>query len=142
MITTEYKKLENIKPGTDPKPSEEYVKVTFKLGEHGKEFADGDSSFYVKKNVEVELKGPKVLPKDGYKFTKWNKDLKGKFTKSQKMQRGFCKNKIFGKGCAFGALCKWKWGKAYIYTKKRKIRQSAACKSDDKEMLIPMRRSA
>ena len=79
-ITAEYKKLENIEPGTDPKPSEEYVKVTFKLGEHGKEFADGDSSFYVKKNVEVELKGPKVLPKDGYKFTKWNKDLKGKFT--------------------------------------------------------------
>ena len=27
------------------------------------------------------------------------------------MQRGFCKSKIFGKGCAFGALCKWKWNK-------------------------------
>ena len=54
--------------------------MTFNLGEHGKEFISGDSSFYVKKNVEVELKGPKVLPEDGYKFTKWNKELTGKFT--------------------------------------------------------------
>ncbi len=81
-ITAEYKKLENIEPGTDPKPSEEYVKVTFNLGEHGKEFTGGDTSFYVKNNVEVDLKdnAPKVKAADGYKFSGWSKDLKGKFT--------------------------------------------------------------
>ena len=80
-ITAEYKKLENIevpdKP-TDPKPSEEYVRITFAKGEHGT--LEGKTVVDVKKNVEVDLKdnAPEVKPADGWKFTGWSKDLNGK----------------------------------------------------------------
>ena len=78
-----YKKLENIEVPdnpTDPKPSEEYVRITFAKGEHGT--LEGKTVVDVKKNVEVDLKdnAPEVKPADGWKFSKWSKDLKGKFT--------------------------------------------------------------
>ena len=64
---------------TDPKPTEEYVRITFAKGDHGT--LEGKTVVDVKKNVEVDLKGnaPKVRPAAGWKFTGWSKDLKGKF---------------------------------------------------------------
>ena len=65
---------------TDPKPSEEYVRITFAKGEHGT--LEGNTAVDVKKNTEVDLSGkaPKVKATDGWKFSGWSKNLKGKFT--------------------------------------------------------------
>ena len=63
-----------------PKPSEKYARITFAKGEHGT--LKGNTVVDVKKNVEVDLSGkaPKVRPAEGWKFTGWSKNLKGKFT--------------------------------------------------------------
>ena len=81
-ITAQYKELENIEVPdnpTDPKPTEEYVRITFAKGEHGT--LEGKTAVDVKKNVEVDLKdkAPKVKAAEGWKFTDWSKNLKGKF---------------------------------------------------------------
>ena len=55
-ITAQYKELENIEVPdnpTDPKPTEEYVRITFAKGEHGT--LEGKTAVDVKKNVEVDL---------------------------------------------------------------------------------------
>ena len=82
-ITAQYKELENIEVPdnpTDPKPTEKYVRITFAKGEHGT--LEGKTAVDVKKNTDVDLsdKAPKVRPAEGWKFTGWSKNLKGKFT--------------------------------------------------------------
>ena len=82
-ITAQYEKLQDIvvpDDPADPKPSEEYARITFAKGEHGT--LQGKTVVDVKKNVEVDLKdnAPKVKAADGWKFTGWSKNLKGKFT--------------------------------------------------------------
>ena len=64
---------------SDPKPSEEYVRITFAKGDHGT--LEGNTAVDVKKNTEVDLSGkaPKVKAADGWKFSGWSKNLKGKF---------------------------------------------------------------
>ena len=61
-------------------PLEDYARITFAQGDHGS--LDGKTVVDVKKNVEVDLKDnePKVKAAEGYKFTGWDKELKGKFT--------------------------------------------------------------
>ena len=81
-ITAQYKELENIEvpdDPTDPKPSEEYVRITFAKGDHGT--LEGKTAVDVKKNKEVDLsdKAPKVKATAGWKFTGWSRNLKGKF---------------------------------------------------------------
>ena len=77
-----FKEEGNILP-VDPgeTPADGYVKVVFKKGDNGKKL-EGNSLFQVKENTEVDItsKAPKAIPKDGYKFNKWDKPLKGKFT--------------------------------------------------------------
>ena len=62
-----------------PKPSEEYARITFAKGEHGT--LEGKTVVDVKKNTEVDLSGkaPKVKAAEGWKFSGWSKNLKGKF---------------------------------------------------------------
>ena len=71
-------------PGYGEKP-EDYVKITFKPGEHGNIYgladSEGNLAFYVKQGVNVDLTSvaPKVYSDDSYKFTNWDKPLKGIF---------------------------------------------------------------
>lgn len=56
--------------------------VTFSAGDHGKLSETGHKSYYVNPNKETDLSSdaPTVKAKTGYKFSKWNHELKGKFT--------------------------------------------------------------
>ena len=75
-----------------PKPSEEYARITFAKGAHGA--LEGKTVVDVKKNIEVDLKdnAPKVKAADGWKFTGWSKDLKGKFT--TQIGRASCRERV------------------------------------------------
>ena len=56
-ITAQYEKLQDIvvpDDPADPKPSEEYARITFAKGEHGS--LEGKTVVDVKKNKEVDLK--------------------------------------------------------------------------------------
>ena len=58
-----------------PTPSG-YAKVTFDKGEHG-DSLEGTSTFFVKKNAEVNLssRAPKAKAKTGWKFKSWDRSL-------------------------------------------------------------------
>ena len=70
IIKAQYTERENIY--TAEKPG--YVKVVFKAGVNGT--LKGLTELWVKPGVEVELPQPKVDPKTGYNFEKWDKDTK------------------------------------------------------------------
>ena len=66
--TATYDKLKDIEPGDTPDPpADNYAKITFSRGEHGT--LEGDDSFYVRKNKDITLKGPKVTADKGWRFT-------------------------------------------------------------------------
>lgn len=60
---------------SSPTPSG-YAKITFEGGSHCLEL-QGSSQFFVIKNLTVNLTAhaPKVIPKTGYKYKSWNRDL-------------------------------------------------------------------
>ena len=67
------------------KPYDGYVRLTFDKGEHGT--LEGKSVIDVRKGKEVDLNenAPKVKAADGWKFIKWDKELKGKFEEDTKI---------------------------------------------------------
>ncbi|MGI5949070.1 S-layer homology domain-containing protein [Peptoniphilus sp.] len=75
-------KTPDIVPGTEEKP-DGYVTVTFDLD--GKGTTIDSTSFHVNPNKEVSLTAPKVTANTGYKFTGWDKGLKGTFKKDTKI---------------------------------------------------------
>lgn len=54
-------------------PVEGYVEVEFKPGKHGT--LTGTTSYWIKPDIEVDLKAPEVKANVGYKFDGWDKDL-------------------------------------------------------------------
>ena len=74
-----YQKDGTILPGHLPRPAG-YITVTFTPGVA--ERLEGLTKFHVKKDKPINLYAgePRVIPFTGYKFTQWNKDLKGIFT--------------------------------------------------------------
>lgn len=56
-----------------------YIKVLFDKGEHGIKLS-GQTVYYVNPNKEVTVPAPTVNANVGYEFSKWDKELKQKFT--------------------------------------------------------------
>lgn len=66
-IKAQYNELDDVYD----KETTGYIKVEFKAGENGK--LEGATHYWVKPGVEVKLPEPIVKPKNGYKFTEWDK---------------------------------------------------------------------
>ena len=70
VIQAQYNEIGNVlktqKPG--------YIEVEFIAGDQGS--LEGDKTLWVKPGVEVNIPAPDVKPNVGYKFDKWDKDLK------------------------------------------------------------------
>ena len=82
-IVIEYKRLADVIPvGPNVQKPDGYVTVTFSAGDHGKLSETGHKSYYVnpKKETDLSSEAPTVEAEIGYKFTQWDKELKGKFT--------------------------------------------------------------
>lgn len=63
----------------DPKDKENYVKVTFDKGDNGTIANTETSSYWVLKNTDVTISGPKVTPNNGYTFKEWNPAVKNNY---------------------------------------------------------------
>ena len=74
---------------SSPTPSG-YAKITFEGGSHCLEL-QGSSQFFVIKNLTVNLTAhaPKVIPKTGYKYKSWNRDLN-----TSKIGRASCRERV------------------------------------------------
>ena len=68
--------------GKESDKPQDYVKITFVSGEHGKFDKDSQTEIFVKKNKEVDLnaKAPKVIADKGYGHSGWDTQLKATFT--------------------------------------------------------------
>ncbi|MCT7700281.1 MAG: LPXTG cell wall anchor domain-containing protein, partial [Lactobacillus iners] len=79
----QYTKYDDVIPvGPNVQKPDGYVTVTFSAGDHGKLSETGHKSYYVnpKKETDLSSEAPTVEAEIGYKFTQWDKELKGKFT--------------------------------------------------------------
>lgn len=67
----------------DPKDKENYVKVDFKADADDQSPARGSlkgtTTYWVLKNTDVNIDGPKVSPNSGYSFTEWSPAIKTKY---------------------------------------------------------------
>lgn len=74
IIAKYLKKVLEEEPKTDKNA---YVKVTFKSEANGKLAGDNtEKSYWVLKNTDVSINGPKVSPNSGYSFTEWSPAIK------------------------------------------------------------------
>ena len=75
--------LSDVEPGDTPEPpTVDYVKVTFKAGDHGS--ISAHPGFYVKRNTHVFFNTsdlPETVPDEDYKFSGWSRPVYGVFNK-------------------------------------------------------------
>ena len=82
-VNATYRMLSDVEPGDTPEPpTVDYVKVTFKAGDHGS--ISAHPGFYVKRNTHVFFDTsdlPETVPDEGYKFSGWSRPVYGVFNK-------------------------------------------------------------
>ena len=87
VIKALYNAKGDVIPQENPNGSDRpagYIKVLFDKGEHGITLS-GQTVYYVNPNKEVTVPAPTVNASVGYGFSKWDKELKQKFTKDTRI---------------------------------------------------------
>ena len=98
-ITAQYNKLPDVIPnvpdenGNKPTKPDGYVTIKVDPGENGKLDPRDPGEYFVNPNKDVLIPLHDAIANDGYKFSKWNPNNKGRFSKDMTIKAVYMKKK-------------------------------------------------
>ena len=98
-ITAQYNKLPDVIPnvpdenGNKPTKPDGYVTIKVDPGENGKLDPRDPGEYFVNPNKDVLIPLHDAIANDGYKFSKWNPNNKGRFSKDMTIKAEYMKKK-------------------------------------------------
>ena len=98
-ITAQYNKLPDVIPnvpdenGNKPTKPDGYVTIKVDPGENGKLDPRDSEEYFVNPNKDVTIPLHDAIANDGYKFSKWNPNNKGRFSKDMTIKAEYMKKK-------------------------------------------------